>query len=347
MIKIIWVIIIKRITNILFFILLLSVVCFVLDKLGIINFIIGFIKVLFPVGFGFFISFVLERIISKLILKGYNRKKVVIITYIGLLLFIILLLVLFVPSLVKQINIFIETLPSLINNVNGLLAKYNLDITKMIDFKNIKFEKIFNYIGEGVRIVIDLGITVSTAFFVSYDYERVKERIKQMIPSIIKNEVLYFFKRYIPFFSKYVYSLLIDSAITFTISFFLFTIFGVEYSLVGSLLITITNLIPYVGPIIGVIPLVVIGYSVSTYFAIVSLVIVLIVQLIESNIIQPLIFKNVIHIHPVEGIIGILIFSYLFSFWGMLLAPLLVVAFKLLFIEKYNKESQVNEASIQ
>ena len=78
-----------------------------------------------------------------------------------------------------------------------------------------------------------------------------------------------------------------------------------------------------------------------------SLVIVLIVQLIESNIIQPLIFKNVIHIHPVEGIIGILIFSYLFSFWGMLLAPLLVVAFKLLFIEKYNKESQVNEASIQ
>ena len=94
MIKIIWVIIIKRITNILFFILLLAVVCFVLDKLGIINFIMGFIKVLFPVGFGFFISFVIERIISKFVLRGYNRKSVVIITYISLLLLIILLSVL-------------------------------------------------------------------------------------------------------------------------------------------------------------------------------------------------------------------------------------------------------------
>ena len=289
MIKIIWVIIIKRITNILFFILLLAVVCFVLDKLGIINFIMGFIKVLFPVGFGFFISFVIERIISKFVLRGYNRKSVVIITYISLLLLIILLSVLFIPSLIKQLNIFIETLPSLIDNINGLLTKYNMDINKMIDFKDVKFEKIFSYIGEGVRIVVDLGITISTAFFVSYDYEKIKERIKQMIPSIVKDEVLYFFKRYIPFFSKYVYSLLIDSMVTFTISFVLFTIFGVEYSLVGSLLITITNLIPYVGPIIGIIPLVIIGYSVSTYFAIVSLVIVLVVQLVESNIIQPLI----------------------------------------------------------
>ena len=110
---------------------------------------------------------------------------------------------------------------------------------------------------------------------------------------------------------------------------------------------TITNLIPYIGPILGVIPLVIIGYSVSPYFAIVSLVIVLVVQIFESNLIQPLIFKNVIKIHPLEGIIGLLVFSYLFSIIGMIASPLLVVAFKLLFIEKYKPESHIETKSIQ
>jgi len=142
--------------------------------------------------------------------------------------------------------------------------------------------------------------------------------------------------------------LLVDSLITFVISFILFTIFKVEYSLIGALIISITNLIPFIGALIGIIPLVVIGYSVSSYFAIISLVIVLLVQLIESNIIQPIIFNNVIKLHPIEGIAGVLLFSYMFSTLGMILSPLLVVAFKLLFVEKYPKaNAHFNNASIQ
>ena len=143
------------------------------------------------------------------------------------------------------------------------------------------------------------------------------------------------------------YALFIDSLITFVVSFLLFFIFGVDYSLICAFIVTITNLIPYIGPILGVIPLVIIGYSVSPYFAIVSLVIVLVVQIFESNLIQPLIFKNVIKIHPLEGIIGLLVFSYLFSIIGMIASPLLVVAFKLLFIEKYKPESHIETKSIQ
>jgi predicted PurR-regulated permease PerM len=204
-----------------------------------------------------------------------------------------------------------------------------------------------NYIGEGIGVIFNVGITLSSAFFISLDYPRIKEVIKDLIPDIIKKEVIYFFSRYLPFFSKYMYALFIDSLITFAVSFLLFFIFGVDYSLICAFIVTITNLIPYIGPILGVIPLVIIGYSVSPYFAIVSLVIVLVVQIFESNLIQPLIFKNVIKIHPLEGIIGLLVFSYLFSIIGMIASPLLVVAFKLLFIEKYKPESHIETKSIQ
>jgi len=341
------VIIIKKITNILFFILLFTLIIFLIDKLGVIKFLVGLFKVLMPILAGLFISVVMEGVISKFINKGYKRKKVVIISYIVLVISLIAGVSLLFPSLVKQVTVFIETLPSLVSNIENLLSKYHLDISSIVDITKIKFDKLVNYISGSITIIFNIGIAISSAFFISYDYDLIEEKIKKTIPDIIKNEVIYFFRRYLPFFSKYIYSLLIDSLITFAISFVLFLIFGIDYSLIGALIITITNLIPYIGPIIGVIPLFIIGYSVSSYFAIMSLVIVLIVQIIESNIIQPLIFKNVIKIHPLEGIVGVLIFSYLFSVVGMILSPLLVVAFKLLFIEKYKEESQFETSSIQ
>lgn len=340
-------IIIKKMANILFFILTFLLIVFLLEKLGIINFCIGLLKLLLPILFGFFLSVVLEGIIEKFVDKGHKRKWIVIITYIGLLFSIALGIVIIFPSLTKQINIFITALPELISNIKEILKQYDFDISKMINMSDFKLNELANYVSEGITIIFNIGITLSSAFFISYDYPKIKRKVKEKIPNIIKDETIYFFSKYIPFFSKYIYSLLIDSLITFTISFILFLILGIDYSLIGALIITITNLIPYIGPIIGVVPLYVIGYSISSYAAITSLVVVLIVQLIESNLIQPLIFKNVIKIHPLEGIIGVLIFSYLLGVIGMIFSPLLVVAFKILFVDKYNKESQFEDASIQ
>ena len=340
-------IIIKKITNILFFILMVFVIVFLLNQLEIISFLTGLLRILIPVFLGLFISIVLEEIIKRFINKGYKRKLVVIVTYITLLLTLIVASIIILPRVIKQVSIFIETLPLLIDNAKHIFLKYNIDITSIIEFGKPKIVQVMNYIGEGIGVIFNVGITLSSAFFISLDYPRIKEVIKDLIPDIIKKEVIYFFSRYLPFFSKYMYALFIDSLITFVVSFLLFFIFGVDYSLICAFIVTITNLIPYIGPFLGVIPLVIIGYSVSPYFAIVSLVIVLVVQIFESNLIQPLIFKNVIKIHPLEGIIGLLVFSYLFSIIGMIASPLLVVAFKLLFIEKYKPESHIESKSIQ
>jgi len=344
------VIVIKRIKNILFFLLISLLIVFLLVKLGIISFILGLLKSLFPIIVALFISVCMESIISKFVNKGYSRKCVTVFCYLGLTILAIGLLALFIAPFTKQIQVFINTLPSLISDIEQLFKKVNINFNSdnLLDSLQIRIDKVIEYFSNSFGFIIDFGIAFSAAFFISYDYDNLKEKIKSKIPNIIKEETIYFFSKYFPFFSKYIYSLLVDSLITFVISFILFTIFKVEYSLIGALIISITNLIPFIGALIGIIPLVVIGYSVSSYFAIISLVIVLLVQLIESNIIQPIIFNNVIKLHPIEGIAGVLLFSYMFSTLGMILSPLLVVAFKLLFVEKYPKaNAHFNNASIQ
>jgi predicted PurR-regulated permease PerM len=282
----------------------------------------------------------METIIKKLVKKGYKRKKITIISYLLLLSLIILLLIIFIPNFIIQIESFINALPTLIDDLNKILNKIGITFngSDLINSLEINLNKLVTYFSDIFNFFITISIGVSGAFFISYDYDNIKIKIKEFIPNIIKEETIYFFNRYLPFFSKYIYSLIIDSIITFVISFILFVIFGIEYSLIGALIIAITNLIPFIGPLLAIIPLSLIGYSISTYFAITSIVIVILVQLVESNIIQPLIFKNVIKLHPLEGLIGILLFSYLFGAIGMIFSPLLVVAFKILFIEKYNKQ---------
>lgn len=332
---------IKNIKNILFFSLQILLIIYLFSELGIISFIEGLFIALFPILIAFFISICLESIIKKFIINGYNRKRAAIIVYIALLIIIGLLVAIILPKFIQQLEIFVNAIPSLLEDINMLLAKLNINLnsTTIMDSLQLKMDKVIKYFSNSFSVIINIGISFSAAFFISYDYEKITYILKEKVPKVIKEETIYFFSKYIPFFSKYIYSLLLDSLITFVISFLLFTIFKVEYSLIGATIITITNLIPYIGPLLGIIPLVVIGYSVSEYFAIISLVIVLVVQLVESNLIQPLIFKNVIKLHPVEGILGVLVFSYLFGIVGMIFSPLLTIAFRLLFIDKYEKST--------
>ena len=67
----------------------------------------------------------------------------------------------------------------------------------------------------------------------------------------------------------------------------------------------------------------------------------MIVQIIESAFLQPLILKNVISLHPLEGILGISVFGSLFGIIGMILSPILVIAVKLLFMP-YEDKALIN-----
>ena len=154
------------------------VIVFLLNQLGIISFLTGLLRILIPVFLGLFISIVLEEIIKRFINKGYKRKLVVIVTYITLLLTLIVASIIIVPRVIKQVSIFIETLPLLIDNAKHIFLKYNIDITSIIEFGKPKIVQVMNYIGEGIGVIFNVGITLSSAFFISLDYPRIKEVIK-------------------------------------------------------------------------------------------------------------------------------------------------------------------------
>jgi putative permease len=105
-------------------------------------------------------------------------------------------------------------------------------------------------------------------------------------------------------------------------SFITFSFLGLQFSMLLAVLVGISVLIPYLGAAVVTVPVVVIAYfqwGWTSDFA--TLVIAyLIIQALDGNLLVPLLFSEVVNIHPVAIIVAVLFFGGLFGVWGVFFA---------------------------
>ena len=80
-----------------------------------------------------------------------------------------------------------------------------------------------------------------------------------------------------------------------------------KYPLLLGLIIGITNVIPYFGPVIGAIPAVIIASALSVKMIIITVCIILVMQFLEGNILSPLIVGKSLHMHPLVIMLALLL----------------------------------------
>ena len=107
--------------------------------------------------------------------------------------------------------------------------------------------------------------------------------------------------------------------IIFLLCLVVFSIAGIKYSALISLIIGIANIIPVFGPFIGAIPAFFIIFIVDIRKAVVFLILILIIQVIDGNIIAPKILGDSTGISSLGVIVAIVIGSY-FKIVGMIVA---------------------------
>ncbi len=101
-----------------------------------------------------------------------------------------------------------------------------------------------------------------------------------------------------------------------------FSILGVKFSLLLAFMVGISVLVPYVGAVAVTVPVAMVAYlqpaGASGFYAI--MVAYLIIQVIDGNVLVPLLFSEVVNLHPVAIIVAILVFGGIWGFWGVFFA---------------------------
>lgn len=119
--------------------------------------------------------------------------------------------------------------------------------------------------------------------------------------------------------SNYIQGVLIVCSFIGVLYYLGFLIIGLDFALILAIFGMITNVIPYVGPWIGAIPAVIVALLHSPMMAIFVLIIVVVIQQIESNIVQPQVIGKKLSIHPVTVLILVLVAGRFIGIMGMVL----------------------------
>ena len=333
----------------LLFLFLIFILIFIIGRL--LEILKTLIKILSPLFIGFVIAWILDPIVRFFQGKGWNRTVSCFVVFFLFILLIVAFFYLVIPTIGKQIQDAIGMVPSVVDNFNkwidsifkNLANLYDYDFASVKDniysainiYTNTITEGLPNFIVGFISKVFSGGVTfllsLFIAFYLLFDFKNTRKRMTMFLPKKIHNNFIELTNRLDVSLKNYVLGTLFVTVILFAFQSLGFLLAGLKAPLVFGLICAVTNIIPYVGPYIGGIPAVLVGYAISPWVGTFTLISVLVAQFLESYVLTPIILSKTMKLHPVTIIIGLLIFEHFFGIIGMLISTPVIACLKIIF----------------
>ncbi len=351
----------KKILKILYVILIVVgayLLLKIFKELGILNIILGILKILTPLFIGIVVAWLLNPLITRFEKKKIRRGIGVAFAYIILIGCIVLLVKAIIPLIYNQTIDLVANFPDIFSSIKdwlfGLFDKLDSSVINLETIEKTLSTRIDSFAGDLSTslpsiIINSLSIIVSSigtfiiglviGFFLLLSCKNLSNTLLEMVPKKFRSGVNDLAQRIDHSLRGYVNGALFDAFIVFVISSTVFAIMGLKAPLLFGLFCGLTNVIPYAGPYIGGAPAVIVAFSQNTGLGIAILIAIFIIQAIEGNVLQTLIISKTTKLNPVTIIIGLLIFGHFFGIVGMLLSTPIIGVCKVIFKyfdEKYN-----------
>ncbi|MBY0756892.1 AI-2E family transporter [Clostridium sardiniense] len=327
------------------------------------------IGILKPFIWGFAIAYILDFVLRfyenkvlefsffKKIFKKFNirskRGLGLLFTYITAFIVVGLFIQFVLPQLINSIVGLVNDIPSYISNT----SKFINDIVNKLDIQehylviiNDKFNGLIDYVikasanlipmlGGILTVILSsiwnivLGIIVSIYLLIEKEkfFALSKKMTYGIFPMKAAEKILELTHRSNDTFGKFLSGKILDSLIIGVLTFVILTIVKMPYTLLISVIIGITNIIPFFGPFIGAIPSIIIVLFVSPIKALWLAIIILIIQQIDGNIIGPKILGDSIGISAFWILFSILVAGKFLGLVGMVIGvPLFAIVYSII-----------------
>ena len=323
-------------------VLLLTIIFFIWRQMGdMITPVVSVINtILIPFVMGGFLYYITNPLVTLL------EKKLKINRIFGILITLFLLFGLVTVGVIYLLPILINQLSSLINSTQNLyweiqsfvnqLSKNplfkSLNIQSTIQQLNLSYVDILqnilnsvtNSLGSVVSAVINtLMILIMTPIFLVYFLMDGHKLLPMLERSVLKRDKLNISSLLTNLnatVARYISGISIDALLIGTLAYIGYSVIGLKYALVFAIFSALANLIPYVGPSIGLIPMLITYFFTDPHKMLVALIYMLIIQQIDGNILYPRIVGSVMKVHPITIMVLLLLSSNIYGIMGMIVA---------------------------
>ncbi|MDD2675189.1 MAG: AI-2E family transporter [Flavobacterium sp.] len=235
----------------------------------------------------------------------------------------------------------------LITQITVFLDNHQIDSAQVLQEANITSKINFNFIPNFLNTILgtlsSLGVGLGSVLFITFFF--LKDRLmfivgaKKLIPNSHEDQILHSLEKINHLLSRYFIGLLLQLFIVFLLYLIVLFLFGVPNALVIAFLCAVLNIIPYIGPLIASVLAAILtmlsnlGSDFQSEILPTTIYVLIgfwIVQIIDNNLSQPIIFSKSVSSHPLEIFLVILIAGFLFGILGMIVAVPLYTIIKVM-----------------
>ena len=309
-----------------------------------------FIAVISPIFIGLIIAWLLDPLVKFLQGKKIPRILACIFAYLLFIAILSLIIVLLIPALGSQVKDFIGNIPGLVSEFKGFLNGVVIDLNNAFDYD---FTSLINQLYHSIETfgvslstrIPEMAINFITAlfnggvsfflglmigFYMLFDFDKLSRNFLNFLPKRFRGGATELVVRLNESLRSYVQGVLLVMTLVFITQAIGLTLSGLQAPLVFAFFCALTDIIPYFGPYIGAIPIVIVGFMMDPVVGICCVISIVVVQLLENNFYQPLIMGHTMKLHPVTIMIGLLIFQHFFGIIGMIVATPVIAALKII-----------------
>lgn len=307
------------------------------------------LKVLSPIVVGFMIAYILNipmrffetKIYKKLKSLKKRRALALMTTLIACIILLIGFFSFVVPQLMQSAESLVNIVPKYVgdveNIINDLVNKYNFDASIMEKIQQYG-AKIIEYVSNITLSIISSAYSISSsvvsgvfntvlsivvAIYMLIGKEGLIRTTKKLtlafLPKKINDKIAHGLEITNKSFNGFVKGQLIEAFIIGALTFVGMTIFRLEYALLISVLVGVTNVIPIFGPFIGAIPAVIILFTVSPGQALGFVIFIVILQQIEGNVIYPRVVGSNIGLSGFWVLVAVIVGNNLYGLLGIII----------------------------
>ncbi len=295
-------------------------------------------NMLAPVLASVIIAYLLEGMVVYLVRLGLPRFLSVLIVFSGFMAFVVFLIFGLMPLLSRQTTQLIQQLPVMIGRGQDLLMTLPERYPQVFSVEQVR-DLIADIRAETVALgqqvvslslasvvgiitwIVYLFLVPLMVFFFMKDSKRIIGWMTGFLPKDRKllADVWHDVDDQI---GNYVRGKFVEIIIVWIVTYVTFAILGLQFSLLLGVIVGLSVLIPYIGAIAVTIPVAIVAYFQWGFNADFAWVLAAygVIQVLDGNVLVPLLFSEVVNLHPVAIIVAILIFGGLWGFWGIFFA---------------------------
>ena len=243
----------------------------------------------------------------------------------------------YIETASRWITQLLEDFPEIEHYVSQTLGQVNTSLMDWIQNTDLpKLGSLISNVTSGVYYAImgiyNLVIGIIVSVYVLSNLEQFGASAKRVLYSVFSVEMAKKILEGLDFtdrtFMGFINGKLLDSAIIGLICYIVCSILRMPYALLVSVIVGVTNIIPFFGPFIGAVPSSIIILLVNPVKCLIFIAFIILLQQLDGNIIGPKILGSSVGINGFWVMFSIILGAGLFGFWGMLLGvPVFVIIY--------------------